>query len=194
MDFSKKAKKLILEFEGLNQPSEWPGESSGITIGIGYDLGYQGNFENDWADYLPQEQIDRLKTVLGLTGADAKARAPEFKDIRIKRSDSEAVFENVTLPEYTNETRGAFSGFDDLPLDAQGALVSLVYNRGASMSGDRRTEMRVIRDLVPKQDLQGIADQIRAMKRLWLNTRGLQRRRDAEADLVESCKGIEIVH
>ena len=37
-------------------------------------------------------------------------------------------------------------------------------------------------------DLQEIADQIRAMKRLWVGkgVDGLLKRRDAEADLVES--------
>ena len=39
--------------------------------------------------------------------------------------------------------------FIGLPLDAQGALVSLVFNRGTSMEGDRRAEMRAIRDAVP---------------------------------------------
>src|SRR3990172_2629412 len=92
MGFSDKALKLIYEFEGLDQPGEWPGESSGITIGIGYDLGYQANFENDWAAYLTSDQIERLKTVIGKTGQEAKALAWQFKDIRIKRSDAEEVF------------------------------------------------------------------------------------------------------
>ena len=38
-------------------------------------------------------------------------------------------------------------------------------------------------------DLQEIADQLRSMKRLWegKGMGGLLKRRDAEADLVESC-------
>jgi len=191
MDFSGKALKLILEFEGLDQPSEWPGGDSGITIGIGYDLGYEENLEDDWANYLSQAQIARLKTVIGLKGAKAQARASEFKDIHINRSDAEAVFTQSTLPDNIKQTRGAFPGFDNLPLDAQGALVSLVYNRGTSVSGDRRREMLAIRDLVPQKDLKGIADQLLAMKRLWPDVRGLQRRRDAEADLVLSCISAE---
>jgi GH24 family phage-related lysozyme (muramidase) len=56
------------------------------------------------------------------------------------------------------------------------------------MEGDRRKEMRAVRDAVANQDLQEIADQIRAMKRLWegKGLDGLLKRRDAEADLVES--------
>jgi len=57
------------------------------------------------------------------------------------------------------------------------------------MQGDRRREMRAIRDLVPAKDYGGIASQIRLMKRLGVGTRierGISRRRDVEADLVLS--------
>ena len=78
-----------------------------------------------------------------------------------------------------------------MPPDAQGALVSLVFNRGPGMDGDRRREMRAVRDAVARKDLREIAGQIRAMKRLWegQGLDGLLRRRDAEADLVESAIG-----
>jgi GH24 family phage-related lysozyme (muramidase) len=48
--------------------------------------------------------------------------------------------------------------------------------------------MRAVRDAVAQGDLQEIANQIRAMKRLWVGKGmdGLLTRRDAEADLVES--------
>ena len=53
---------------------------------------------------------------------------------------------------------------------------------------DRR-EMRAIRDAVARGDLKEIAAQLRSMKRLWegKGMGGLLKRRDAEADLVESC-------
>src|SRR5262249_9984062 len=31
---------------------EWPGGDSGVTIGVGYDLGFQTDFEADWKDLL----------------------------------------------------------------------------------------------------------------------------------------------
>ena len=92
----------------------------------------------------------------------------------------------------TNLASQAFPGLEKLPADAQGALVSLVYNRGTSMvdkpGEDRRKEMRAIRDAVEEQDLQEIADQLRSMKRLWAGKGldGLLARREAEAELVES--------
>jgi hypothetical protein len=80
-----KARKLILDQEGLGQPSEWPRGESGITIGYGYDLGYvtESEFVNDWKDTLPAEYIDRLKTAIGKTGIEARNIAYKFKDIWI---------------------------------------------------------------------------------------------------------------
>jgi hypothetical protein len=41
---------LIVEFEGLDQPGLWPGEFSGISLGVGYDLALvtAQQFKNDW--------------------------------------------------------------------------------------------------------------------------------------------------
>ncbi len=61
------------------------------------------------------------------------------------------------------------------------------------MKGDSRKEMRAIRDLVPKGDLKGIAAELRAMERLWKgkDQRGLLKRREAEAELVENAKATD---
>ena len=188
---TEKARNLIFEFEGIDQPSDWPGGASGITIGIGYDLGYEsaGDFQNDWQPRLSVGDFTTLSQVVGLKGTQAQAKAPTLKTIKIKSSDAEQVFLERSVPKYQALTQQAFPGVDDLPADAQGALFSLVYNRGTSMDGDSRKEMRAIRDAVPNGDLQEIADQLRAMKRLWegKGLDGLLKRRDAEADLVESC-------
>src|SRR3954447_19272331 len=126
---------LILEAEGLDQPSQWPGGASGITIGVGYDLGFATaeQFEQDWSQYLSADEINRLKDVLGLSGERAHQRAGDFRDIKIKRPDAEAVFKERTLPLYSKRTEDAFPGVDQLPPAAQGALVSLVFNRGTAM-------------------------------------------------------------
>jgi GH24 family phage-related lysozyme (muramidase) len=192
---SDKAIKLILDYEGLNKPGSWPGGSSGITIGIGYDLGYVtvDQFESDWGEVLFAQNNVRLRSAVGLRGIKAKNKAASFSDIKIKRADAEKVFLERTIPLTQFKTEQAFPGIDKLPLDAQGALVSLVYNRGTSMADDspedRRKEMRAIRDDVARQDMKDIAGQLRAMKRLWAgkNLDGLLKRRDAEAELVESC-------
>lgn len=195
---SDKARDLIFKFEDLDQPGEWPGGESGVTIGIGYDLGFAtlDQFKADWSDCLSDGDCNTLSGVLGLTGQKAKARAAALKAIQIRRADAEKVFMQRSVPAAQKQTEAAFPGVDKLPPDVQGALVSLIYNRGPRMTDrdpnlqDRR-EMRAIRDAVVKGDLKEIAAQLRSMKRLWegKGMGGLLKRRDAEADLVESCLG-----
>src|SRR5205807_2124248 len=62
------ALQLILAAEGMNQPGAWPGGSSGITLGIGYDLGYVtvDQFESDWGACLNKNARERLRAVVGL--------------------------------------------------------------------------------------------------------------------------------
>ena len=90
---SKKSLDLILEFEvggGENYYNKflknpvWPGEQSGVTIGVGYDLGYvnKTEFSEDWKD-LPKEIFDRLYKVVGIKGYNAKNLIRGLKDITI---------------------------------------------------------------------------------------------------------------
>jgi len=201
---SKKSLDLILEFEVgggenyynkfLKNPT-WPGEQSGVTIGVGYDLGYvnKTEFSEDWKD-LPKEIFDRLYKVVGIKGIAAKNLVRGLKDITIPWDISLKVFNNKTVTKFYNLTKETFPNFDNLPEDAKGGLVSLVFNRGNSLEGDRRREMKLIRDgmkLVSTYDqkaLTFIANQIRNMKRIWIGgsiEKGMSRRRDAEAKLIE---------
>ncbi len=189
-DFSKKALKLILDAEGLDQPSKWPGGNSGISLGRGYDLGFvtAAQLKADWGAFLTEAQIKLLKTAIGLTGIPAKNIALKFADIKIKVTDADKVFAKSTLPLHRANTERIYPGVTDLPADAYGALVSLVFNRGTSLTGDRRREMKAIKPAVKNKDLREIAKQIRLMKRLWIGQGldGLLIRRENEALLVES--------
>lgn len=194
MTISDTARALILEMEGFSAKPDWPGGQSGVTIGFGYDLGYVtvDPFESDWGELVRPDVSQRLKAVIGLRALRARNRIGDLSDIRISRRAAEQVFGTGTLPLYELRTAQAFPGVDALPEDARGALVSLVYNRGASMVDnspeDRRREMRAIREAVARGDLAEIAAQLRAMKRLWEGQRlgGLIARREEEAQLVES--------
>lgn len=190
--------KLLLDFEVgggkeyyeklLKRPT-WPGGESGCTIGIGYDLGYtpRDRFRADW-HALPDEHRDRLGATIGVKGLRARERCKEVSDIVIPWPMALEVFERATIPFWVRQTQLAFPGSDSLPWDAFSALVSLVFNRGPAMDGDRRREMREIRQAVTDHDLARIAKMLRGMKRLWPKVAGLRRRRDAEAALVESVK------
>jgi len=202
---SKKSLDLILEFEVgggenyynkfLKNPT-WPEGQSGVTIGVGYDLGYvnKAEFSEDWKD-LPKEIFDRLYKVVGIKGYNAKNLVRGLKDISIPWDIALKVFNNKTVTKFWNLTKQTFPNFDSLPEDAKGGLVSLVFNRGNALEGDRRREMKLIRDgmaittTYDQKALSFIANQIRNMKRIWIGgsiEKGMSRRRDAEANLIEN--------
>jgi len=197
---SDKALNLILDYEVgggesyynkfLYRPT-WPGLNSGVTIGIGYDLGYNNlqSFKAAWTTKISPANIIRLARTLSVRGRSAKELIPGIKDIKIPWLHALSVFKSNTIPIYTNQTNKAFPGADRLHPDAYGALVSLVFNRGSDLTGSRRIEMARIRSLVPSKDYKSIAYEIRKMKRLWKNAGvdGLLKRREDEAKLVESC-------
>jgi len=190
-------RELIYEFEVgggkpyfdrfLSRPTV-PPAASGVTVGIGFDCGYNtvAQILRTWAR-LPDGQAQRLSTAAGLTRDRARAILPKLRDIQIQWGDAEAVFNETTLTDFLDIADQAFPGMAGLHDDAQAVLVSLVFNRGGSMKGESRREMREVRDLVPKSDYPGMAAAIRRMKRLWPDVPGLLRRREAEARLMLKC-------
>lgn len=125
-----------------------------------------------------------------MVGAPARALVRDMRDVRTPLPHAQRVFATATLPTYNALTARAFaSGWDALPPDASGSLTATVYNRGASMRGDRRREMRELRDAcVPAGDTACMAAQYRSMCRLWKGTQieaGLCRRYEATARLAE---------
>jgi len=191
--------QLILDYEvGGGRPyyekclarPTWPGAASGVTIGVGYDCGYNSAavIRTDW-DALDERARSRLAATALISGPRARPIASTLRDVLIRWNLAEGVFNRVSLARFYQLTARTFPGFEQLAANAQAALVSLTFNRGSSMSGPRRTEMRAIRAAVPRRDYREIAAQLRAMKHIWAEQgmEGLIRRREAEAQLVESC-------
>jgi len=202
---SPRALKLIIDYEvgggegyynaALKRPC-YPGGQSGVTIGIGYDLGYNtvAQFQSDWGFHLSGGDYNRLVQHVGKKGSSASAAISSVRDIQISWEDALAVFKQSTLPRFIKETLRVFPGADKLHPDAFGALVSLVFNRGGSLSGSSRIEMlnisKAIKGEIQTPNIYGyIADQIIAMKRLWVGKGldGLLRRRNEEADVIRKC-------
>lgn len=184
----------IVEFEVTSQEvyeakysgASWPGGESGVTIGIGYDLGYVTlkQFDEDWS-VLHSTTRDFLKQVIGLKGTVAKEKLRYLGAVKISWENSLYVFREKTLPKVEAETLRTFPGVEDLDPLCFGALVSLVYNRGASLKGDRRREMLQIQQTIAAGKPEYVPGQFRQMKRLWPDVRGLRLRRDVEADLFQ---------
>lgn len=188
-----RALALILEFEGLDQPWQRPPGESGITIGVGFDLGYctENKFREAWERHLDSRSFLRLHSAIGKTGS--RAARIERDMIGCQRITKEAayeVFERCTLPKWRAAAAKTFPGLEALSPDQQGVLVSLVFNRGPSLAGPRRREMANIRDILQNPAIQNkpsaIAQQFLNMRRLWPDIPGLQRRRKAEANLLTS--------
>src|SRR5690606_16373081 len=168
----------------LSRPT-WPEGQSGVTIGIGFDLGYEPSLD-PWLAKTPVEILSRLQRTMGMTGREAMIAVQGLRDIVIPWDDAYSVFTSYPLSTENEKTMRVFPGLRLLPDNVQGALVSLVFNRGAGLKGDSRAEMRDIRDMVATGDIQGIADAVRRMKRLWPHVPGLLHRREAEADFIEA--------
>ena len=170
----------------------WPRQRSGIEIGIGYDIGHSLKhiFIEDWQDHIPASSLERLKTAIGVTGESARKLVQEFEDITISWDAAIAVFTVSIMPRWANNLRRAVPSTQNLPPDCFGSLLSLTYNRGLAgytSSSDRFKEMHEIKKLLEKGLHDQIPRQIRAMKRLWPASVGLQQRRENEALLFARC-------
>ncbi|MFN0218259.1 MAG: trypsin-like peptidase domain-containing protein [Hyphomicrobium sp.] len=172
---------------------EWPKGDSGVTIGIGYDIGYHTADEltRNWGGLISDADIQRLKIAVGVKGARAGAICPSVAEIRVPWDAAIAAYERSTMPKYGRLVLRAFPQAVELNGHCFGALFSLVFNRGASLEGERRREMRAIRDHIAARSFKNVPDDIREMKRLWegQGLPGLLKRRDAEALLF--ARGLE---
>jgi hypothetical protein len=164
-----------------------PPAPSGVTIGIGYDCRFvdRREFESDWGDVLPAAAVGQLAGVLGKQGTPALL--VPLAGVVVPLSAAMRVFATRSLPKYLAQTRSIYPQVDDPGLTAaqRTALVSLIYNRGTDLAGDRRLEMRTIRDLLAAGRNDEVAGQFESMTRLWdpVTTGGLIRRRRSEATL-----------
>lgn len=196
MTISKKAIDLIIQHEigGRDvytrkyQKPTWAGGQSGLTIGIGWDCGYntEAQLFSDWQG-LNLNFLNALKRFCGVKGDIVKTMMRgEVLNVIIPYNMAYDVFVKKSIPKYYSMTKKIYPQLDELNEDTRGALVSMVYNRGTNITGDSRKEMRAIVDLVAKKDYEGIAEQIEQSKRLWegKGLDGLVIRREAEADLI----------
>lgn len=198
MIVSKKSIDALIVFEVTSkafyekryQNPIWPGGESGVTIGIGYDLAFPSakQVADTWGPLISATDLQLLQSVRGKAGINAKAAIDGVKSVKIPFDKAIQVFHLATLPVEAGKTKRLYPGVEKLPPDAQGALVSLIYNRGTKTEGESRREMKKIIELVANGNLAGIAGEIRSMKRLWneATQRGLITRREKEAQMVEN--------
>lgn len=196
---SQAADDLIVEEEVSSEAAyrrryaapTWPGGGSGVTIGIGYDVGTQApaTVTADWTPHLGAVVVRRLVQCCGVLGQPAQGMAVALNDVTVPWESARLVFRERTLPAVMAQVLAKVPNASELSPDSLGALVSLAYNRGASFTaqGDRYREMRAIADAGARRAWAEVPGQIRAMRRLWAGAGldGLLRRRDREAELFE---------
>jgi len=171
----------------------WPGKTSGITIGIGYDCAFvsPSDLRNDWGACLPSEHLDQLTKVVKQVGSDTLLE--QVTGVVVPLEAAMKVFTGTSLPQYVARTRGIYPQLDKLTPAQRTALVSLVYNRGTRLEDknptlQERRELRNIQSLLAAGKIEAVADEFESMTRLWnpATERGLIDRRRDEATLWRS--------
>jgi GH24 family phage-related lysozyme (muramidase) len=131
--------------------------------------------------------LEPLRKTIGLKGIQAKQMLRgELMQVKISYNTAYEVFVKCSVPKYFKMTKKIYPELELLNEDTQGALVSMVYNRGNKLEGDSRIEMKRIVDMVKNKNYEGIAEEIESSKRHWegKGLDGLVVRREAEADLI----------
>jgi len=175
----------------------FPGEASGVTIGVGYDLRMNSkeDFLATWSNYLSDSALGELAKDIGKRGTKRRVRELRQIGVEVPFKAAWPVFLETTLPRFYNETTTIYPSLERLPGLCRSVLVSIVFNRGNDLRGDRRKEMRAIQTILTQADaagpnkeqikeaLAGVEDQIVSMKRLWDSSSGVFKRRQGEANL-----------
>ena len=84
----------VAYYEAQLRKPTWPGGDSGVTIGIGYDLGYQTlqGFTSDWGNLLSARDIDKLSIACGKKKLAAKRLISRFSRVQIPYQSAYEVF------------------------------------------------------------------------------------------------------
>ncbi|MBI6682382.1 hypothetical protein YA0697_11750 [Pseudomonas viridiflava] len=188
---SKKLFEFILSIEAYREhPYALPDNSSGVTIGYGYDLGQQtaAAVDLELKDLYTPDEITRLKGALGKKGQDARDYVHNVSSISISKENA-LKLAVIMKKRYAQQVVDVYPKAISLHPDCQGVLLSLVVNRGNALSGSTpakaasRLEMKQIKEDFDNEKPELIPSRIRSMKRLWTTpaTAGLVTRREKEA-------------
>jgi len=176
------------------QTATFAGDGSGATIAIGVDLG-QNTAEwttTSWTPYFDNTIVKQLAACSGdTTSSLAKRDVTNLQNIIIVWNTALNEFNTQEVPNYYATALRVFPGLSDLSINAQSGVLATAYNRGFSMVGASRVDMRNLRTSVANKDYQGMANACLHMKITmrdsWNNAgiyEGLAARYDATAKLI----------
>lgn len=164
----------------------WPGGSSGPTVGVGYDCGYEtaASIEADWSPYIDAARVAILVPAAGLTGSRGQQYVVAHRSaITITWQEGLTQFTGHELPQWEAIVASHLPNTDKLSGDCFGAITSLAYNRGPSFDspGSQYIEMRNIKAHMAALRFDLIPTEFLAMRRLWPYGGDLWKRRGHEA-------------
>ena len=178
------------------QHFDWPAGASGPTVGVGYDCGYVTVKEvvADWTGIVSEDTVTALCRGVGLRGeaAEVFVRA-HGASVTVTWDQAVAEFTQREVPKWLARCRAALPGFDAMPAECQGSILSLTYNRGSGGYDDpsqRDAEMRAIKADIGAGKLSNIPLQLMSMRRLWPRGGDLWNRRTHEAALFQKGLGV----
>ena len=173
-------------------PSNGDDGKSGVTLGYGYDLGQQtkSTMYNELSTFYTPGQLKRLEIALGIKGIKAYELSHSLRDITITKENAKKLAV-IVKQRYAELVVSIYPEILKYHPHCQGALLSLVYNRGISLDGPSRREMKDIQNVLKVNNAYEIPSLLRSMKRLWTTTknRGVAIRREDEAKWFE--KGVK---
>ncbi len=127
----------MLPPEKLADRPYWPKGNSGITIRVGWDLGYHSAAElkTTWSE-LGSEVLGRLEKAAGIKTEQAQVLLPHMRSVLIPESLSLAVFRDSLVRQYYPSVLQLFPQIEKLPTNVQVAFISVLFNRGPAMGHD----------------------------------------------------------
>jgi hypothetical protein len=178
-------------FKAHYQHPEWPGGASGVTILLGFDLGYTTHDRLDalLKGKIPDAMLAACQSCVGITGTAAHDAMLRVRNaIDLPWSVALDVFLAHDMPLWIATVEKLLPNTTLLPPDCLGMLVSLAYNRGASFNnaGDRYREMRAIKADMATRNFKDIPNQFISMARLWPPNNGVHGRRYREAAIFKA--------
>ena len=142
---SKESVNLILTYESYQKFPYVPSDASGITIGYGYDLSQQteANIRNDLNDIYSRDDIDKFINVSGraYTGDTARTALDDVDNISISKDDA-YILATRTNKRYAQYVVDIYPEAISLHPHCQGALLSLIFNRGNKLTDARNSTRR----------------------------------------------------
>lgn len=176
-------------YKKVYQRPIWARGASGVTVGIGYDLGYNSKcqIQKDWGDILPKDMVDALKSCAGIKGSASRLHQQRIKYVvSIPLESAMKVFVKRTMPRFASLARNTFKTLEDADPYIQDMMLSQTFNRGASTRGYSRRHVLWQSRACAKGQYYALPIYCRDSKDVWVNKpsirRGIWRRRDAEAD------------